>query len=102
MEATKYTEVGYHGDDITNVVNDLYKKTQSEMSQKDGQSILKGSKILSSKIEQILLKYIVGPSFDQNPQYEQKKALLKEGKLDNYSCFLYLPGESSGNRKGSG
>ena len=27
VEATKYTEVGYHGDDITNIVVDLFKKT---------------------------------------------------------------------------
>lgn len=36
VEATKYTEVGYHGDDVTNIVADLYKKTHSEMQQKDG------------------------------------------------------------------
>lgn len=27
VEATKYTEVGYHGDDITNIIVDLFKKT---------------------------------------------------------------------------
>jgi ATP-dependent HslUV protease ATP-binding subunit HslU len=27
VEATKYTEVGYHGDDITNIITDLFKKT---------------------------------------------------------------------------
>ena len=27
IEATKYTEVGYHGDDITNIISDLFKKT---------------------------------------------------------------------------
>ena len=26
VEATRYTEVGYHGDDITNIIVDLYKK----------------------------------------------------------------------------
>jgi ATP-dependent protease HslVU (ClpYQ) ATPase subunit len=28
VEATKYTEVGYHGDDVTNIVVDLYKKSK--------------------------------------------------------------------------
>jgi ATP-dependent HslUV protease ATP-binding subunit HslU len=28
VEATRYTEVGYHGDDITNIVNDLFKKSK--------------------------------------------------------------------------
>jgi len=26
VEATRYTEVGYHGDDVTNIIVDLYKK----------------------------------------------------------------------------
>jgi ATP-dependent HslUV protease ATP-binding subunit HslU len=28
VEATKYTEVGYHGDDVTNIIVDLYKKSK--------------------------------------------------------------------------
>lgn len=28
VEATRYTEVGYHGDDITNIIVDLYKKSR--------------------------------------------------------------------------
>lgn len=31
VEATKYTEVGYHGDDVTNIIVDLFKKTQQEI-----------------------------------------------------------------------
>ena len=27
VEATKYTEVGYHGEDVTKIIIDLYKKT---------------------------------------------------------------------------
>ena len=29
VEATRYTEVGYHGDDVTNIIVDLYKKGRS-------------------------------------------------------------------------
>jgi len=29
VEATRYTEVGYHGDDITNIIVDLYKKSKA-------------------------------------------------------------------------
>jgi tRNA 2-selenouridine synthase len=28
VEATRYTEVGYHGDDITNIIVDLFKKSK--------------------------------------------------------------------------
>jgi ATP-dependent HslUV protease ATP-binding subunit HslU len=51
VEATRYTEVGYHGDDVTNVIVDLFKKTHGEMSQRDGEAILQGSKILKDKIQ---------------------------------------------------
>lgn len=32
VEATRYTEVGYHGDDITNIIVDLYKKSRSHLT----------------------------------------------------------------------
>ena len=28
VEATRYTEVGYHGEDITSIIVDLYKKSK--------------------------------------------------------------------------
>lgn len=31
VEATRYTEVGFHGDDITNVIVDLYKKSKTSL-----------------------------------------------------------------------
>jgi len=31
VEATKYTEVGYHGDDVTNIIQDLYKKSKKKI-----------------------------------------------------------------------
>ncbi len=29
VEATRYTEVGFHGDDITNIIVDLHKKSKN-------------------------------------------------------------------------
>ena len=92
VEATKYTEVGYHGDDVTNMITDLFKKTQAEIAQKDGFTILKNSVILKTKIDKLILKYILGPSNEDNPDYAEKEAQLKNGELEDYSCFLYLPG----------
>ena len=92
VEATKYTEVGYHGDDVSNMITDLFKKTQSEIAQKDGIAILKGSKILKTKIDKLILKYIIGPSNEENAGYSEKQEQLLAGELEEYSCFLYLPG----------
>ena len=72
VEATKYTEVGYHGDDVSNMITDLFKKTQSEIAQKDGIAILKGSKILKDKVDKLILKYIIGPSNEENAGYSEK------------------------------
>jgi ATP-dependent HslUV protease ATP-binding subunit HslU len=67
VEATKYTEVGYHGDDITNIVSDLFKKTQSELAQHDGMTLLKGSKIVKKKVQDHILKCLIGPSTVNHP-----------------------------------
>jgi ATP-dependent HslUV protease ATP-binding subunit HslU len=67
VEATKYTEVGYHGDDITNIVSDLFKKTQSELAQHDGMTLLKGSKIVKKKVHDHILKCLIGPSTVNHP-----------------------------------
>jgi ATP-dependent HslUV protease ATP-binding subunit HslU len=93
VEATKYTEVGYHGDDITNIIKDLFKKTQTELAQREGEEILSGSKILKEIVDSLLLKYIIGPSATENPHYLQKYEELQEGLLEEYSCFIYQPGD---------
>ena len=72
VEATKYTEVGYHGDDVTNMITDLFKKTQAELSQKDGITILRSSKLLKTKIDKLILKYMIGPSNEDHPDYAEK------------------------------
>lgn len=76
VEATKYTEVGYHGDDVTNMITDLFKKTQAEIAQKDGLTILKNSQILKTKVDKMILKYILGPSNEENPTYAEKNQQL--------------------------
>mmetsp|Transcript_44715 Transcript_44715/g.59356 ORF Transcript_44715/g.59356 Transcript_44715/m.59356 type:complete len:156 (-) Transcript_44715:1768-2235(-) len=92
VEATKYTEVGYHGDDVGNMITDLFKKTQAEFAQKDGYTILKGSKVLKEKVDKLILKYLIGPSNEDNEGYQEKHQQLLDGQLEEYSCFLYLPG----------
>ena len=62
------------------------------MAQKDGISLLKGSKILKTKIDKLMLKYIIGPSNEDNPTYSEKYEQLNNQELEEYSCFLYLPG----------
>jgi ATP-dependent HslUV protease ATP-binding subunit HslU len=94
VEATKYTEVGYHGDDVTNIVSDLFKKTQAEMANKDGMQILKSSPTVKAKVDEYILKCVVGPSYaEESRNVEEKREQLNAGLLEDFSCFLYVPGD---------
>ena len=65
VEATRYTEVGYHGDDITNIISDLYKKSKfcyklislahAEYQNKDAFELFKQSKIVCLKLVYVSL-----------------------------------------------
>jgi len=47
---------------------------------------------LKDKINEHLLKSVLGPGYLTNPNYEIKKQELLEGRLEEYTCFLYIPG----------
>jgi ATP-dependent HslUV protease ATP-binding subunit HslU len=94
VEATKYTEVGYHGDDITNIIVDLFKKTQNEYAGKDAQVVFRSSKTIRDKVDDYVLKCILGPDYMTNPGYLQKSLQLREGVLEEYECYLYQPNEA--------
>lgn len=94
VEATKYTEVGYHGDDITNIIVDLFKKTQNEYAGKDAQVVFRSSKTIRDKVDDYVLKCILGPDYMTNPGYLQKTLQLREGVLEEYECYLFQPNEA--------
>lgn len=63
VEATKYTEVGYHGEDVSSIISDLFKKTQAEYLNRDAVEIFKHSDLLKSKVRDHILKIANGPNF---------------------------------------
>jgi ATP-dependent HslUV protease ATP-binding subunit HslU len=91
VEATRYTEVGYHGDDIRNIIVDLFKKTQSEYQEKSGETVLQGSQLIKDTVHEYLLKCILGGhDYQSNPAYASKKQELEDGLLDDYECYLQM------------
>jgi len=72
VEATKYTEVGYHGEDVTSIISDLFKKTQQELLNKEAVEIFYNSKRLQSIIHEHILKMLIGPGYKKSSQYEEK------------------------------
>mmetsp|Transcript_38503 Transcript_38503/g.28348 ORF Transcript_38503/g.28348 Transcript_38503/m.28348 type:complete len:114 (+) Transcript_38503:456-797(+) len=69
VEATKYTEVGYHGEDVTNIVVDLFKKTKQEILKRDGQELFSKSKIIHEMIRNYVMRMVLGLNFKQHPSY---------------------------------
>lgn len=69
VEATKYTEVGYHGEDVNNIITDLFKKTHSEVVNKEATQLFKNSEHLQNIINQHMLKIMMGPQYAENDQY---------------------------------
>jgi ATP-dependent HslUV protease ATP-binding subunit HslU len=61
VEATKYTETGYHGEDVTSIVSDLFKKTQTELFNREAYEIFKHSKVLTRIINNHIVKILMGP-----------------------------------------
>lgn len=72
VEATKYTEVGYHGEDVTSIISDLFKKTSQELSNKDAVEIFQNSDRLKGIINDHILKMLMGPMYKENSDYESK------------------------------
>ena len=67
VEATKYTEVGYHGEDVTNIISDLFKKTQNELLNKKAVEVFRNSSKLKSIISEHIIKMLLGPNYMKNP-----------------------------------
>lgn len=61
------------------------------MAFKEATDIFKNSKILLSIINQHLLKILMGPNYQESPQYEIKLKQLDSKELDECYCFLYFP-----------
>jgi ATP-dependent HslUV protease ATP-binding subunit HslU len=93
VEAVRYTEVGYHGDDVENIISDLFKKTKNEF--------YKNLKILFWQInsvkkswEEFIFLYLLGKNFETHSQYELYREKLHLGELDNLEIqFWFLDKE---------
>lgn len=60
VEATRFTEVGYHGEDVNDIIVQLYKKAYQEHEQRDEAKTMGRSQIVRDLVEEFLLKIICG------------------------------------------
>jgi hypothetical protein len=57
----------------------------------DKTKLFERSQTLSQVVESHILKMILGPRFADNTQLTEKQREYREGLLDDYNCFLYIP-----------
>lgn len=69
VEAVRYTEVGYHGDDVENIIVDLFKKTKNEFHKNFRYSFWK-LKSVKKAWEHFTLSFLLGKNYEKHSLYE--------------------------------
>lgn len=103
VEATKFTEVGYHGRDVDQIVRDLMDVSMA-LTKKRQMERLRGE--AKSSVEERILDILVGPSFTgTKAQRESFRSMLDEGLLEDQEIQIDVPenlGASMGGKDGEG
>ncbi|GAM19096.1 hypothetical protein SAMD00019534_022710 [Acytostelium subglobosum LB1] len=87
VEATKYTEVGFHGPDVDSIIRDLVEVSINNIKSKIAASY---KDQIDREIEQEVISSLVGPHF-QNRTYDDLIKLYREKALENIQIELDLP-----------
>jgi len=101
VEATKFTEVGYHGRDVDQIVRDLMDASMALTKKRQMEKLREEAKLL---VEERILDILVGPSFSGTKgQRESFRGMLKEGLLENQEIEVDVPDSlGSGGKDGDG
>lgn len=54
---------------------------------------MRHSSMLNQLIEQYILKLIIGPSYELDPNISEKRKQYKEGLFDEMSTMVFIPGD---------
>ena len=65
VDAVRYTEVGFHGDDVDNIIRSLFKKTKMEFK-REMKDIFWSFKSVESALEHIVMTSLLGKSYEKN------------------------------------
>ena len=58
-------------------------------------AILKSSATVKGKVDEYILKCVIGPSYssETDSYVKEKRQQLEAELLEDFSCFLYVPGD---------
>lgn len=79
VEATKYTEVGFHGKDVDQIVRDLLEVSINQTRKRIKEDV---KEQVAEVVEERLLEALVGQHADEN-QKQSFRDLLRSGELDD-------------------
>jgi ATP-dependent HslUV protease ATP-binding subunit HslU len=89
VEAVRYTEVGYHGDDVENIISDLFKKTKNEFTKNLKNTFWKLESV-KKPWENFILTYLLGKNYENHLQYNTYSKLLHSFELDNLEMQVWF------------
>mmetsp|Transcript_25758 Transcript_25758/g.43695 ORF Transcript_25758/g.43695 Transcript_25758/m.43695 type:complete len:568 (-) Transcript_25758:700-2403(-) len=89
VEATKFTEVGYHGRDVDQIVRDLMDVSMSLTKKRQMEKLRGEAKLL---VEDRILDMLSGPEYSGTKgQRESFRSMLQEGLLENQELEVDVP-----------
>jgi len=98
VEATKFTEVGYHGRDVDSIMKDLLDASLTLVKELKSESLREEIK---GPVEDKLLEAITGPAAAEDT-LESFRSLLREGALDDRDVVVDVPVKEGSSGKGGG
>ena len=89
VEATKFTEVGYHGRDVDQIVRDLMDVSMNLTKKRQMEKLRGEAKLL---VEDRILDMLSGPEYSGTKgQRESFRGMLREGLLENQELEVDVP-----------
>lgn len=88
VDAVRYTEVGYLGDDVENIVSDLYKKTKIEF-ENSLQTIFWEIDSVKAAWECFILTYLLGTNYHKHILFNQYKNMLHNREFESLEINIW-------------
>ena len=91
VEATKFTEVGYHGKDVDQIIKDLVSAGIHQTKESVKARVKSYSPQIANIVDNYILMHLLGPDHPDNERKAIKMEQLRSGKLDMRVLYLEQP-----------
>ena len=91
VEATKFTEVGYHGKDVDQIIKDLVTAGIHQTKENIKSRLQQYIPEITSIVDNYILHHLLGPDHPENERKAMKLEQLRSGRLDMRMIFLEQP-----------